>query len=287
MKSTNREALNRSILMAQGGEFAFVLYAAATQAGVISAEINANMTTIVVLSMVLTPLVVILTTKLLPKEQPSLEGVEMAHDLSGRGLVIGFGRFGQVASQLLLARDLNITIIDSDPERIRNARNFGFKIYYGDGARLDVLRAAGAEKVSFVAVCVDKKKTASKITELLKSEFPQAKVLVRSYDRIHSRELTLAGADFQIRETFESALVFGEAALRAVEVPEDEIQVISQDIRRRDRERLELEISTGNSDASRGLLHGNLPKPTPLVEPKRQSTLLNPENVGAGLGGEN
>lgn len=286
MGSTHREAINRSVLMAQGGEFAFVLYAAAAQSGVINAEVNANMTTVVVLSMVLTPLVVIAAKKILPEEKPSLEGMEEARDLTGCGLVIGFGRFGQVTSQLLLARDLSITIIDSDPERIRNAKNFGFQIYYGDGARLDVLRAAGAEKACFIAVCVDNKKTASKITQLVKSEFPQAKILVRSFDRIHARELTLAGADFQIRETFESAVLFGEQALRIAEVPEEEIQAISADIRRRDRERLELEISTGNSDASRGLLHSNLPKPAPLVEPKRQATLLNPESVAAPLGEE-
>lgn len=286
MGSNHREAINRSVLMAQGGEFAFVLYAAAAQAGVINAEVNANMTTVVVLSMVLTPLVVIAAKKLLPEEKPSLEGMEEARDLAGCGLVIGFGRFGQVTSQLLLARDLNITIIDSDPERIRNAKNFGFQIYYGDGARLDVLRAAGAEKACFIAVCVDNKKTASKITQLVKSEFPQAKILVRSFDRIHARELTLAGADFQIRETFESAVLFGEQALRITEVPEEEIQAISADIRRRDRERLELEISTGNSEASRGLLHSNLPKPAPLVEPKRQATLLNPESVAVPLGKE-
>ena len=279
MKSSHRESLDRAILMAQGGEFAFVLYAAAAQAGVINETVNANMTSIVVLSMVLTPLVVIIAKKLIPKPAPSLEGVEMAQDLSGCALMIGFGRFGQVVSQLLLARDIGVTIIDSDPERIRNAKNFGFQIYYGDGTRLDVLRASGADKACLIAVCVDDKKTATKILQLLKSEFPQAKVLVRAYDRIHARELALGGADFQIRETLESAVVFGEEALRVAEVPEDEIQVIVADIRRRDRERLQLEIDTESGEASRGLLLGNLPKPAPLLEPKREAKILNPEGV--------
>lgn len=279
MGSDHHESIDRAILMAQGGEFAFVLYAAAAQAGVISQEVNANMTAIVVLSMVLTPLVVILAKKYLPKAKPSLDGVEHARDMSGCALMIGFGRFGQVVSQLLLARDVSVTIIDSDPERIRNAKNFGFQIYYGDGSRLDVLRASGAATACLIAVCVDEPKVASKILELIKSEFPEAKVLVRSYDRIHARELTLAGADFQIRETFESAIRFGEQALRVAEITEEEIATVSEDIRRRDRERMELELSTGSSEAGRGLMHGNMPRPAPLVEPKRQSKILNTEGL--------
>ncbi|AGH94469.1 monovalent cation:proton antiporter-2 (CPA2) family protein [Pseudobdellovibrio exovorus] len=279
MGSSHSESLDRAILMAQGGEFAFVLYAAAAQAGVINQEVNANMTTIVVLSMVLTPIVVILMKRFMPKPTLSLEGVDLPQDLSGCTLVIGFGRFGQVASQLLLARDISVTIIDSDAERIRNARNFGFQIYYGDGTRLDVLRASGAEKAGLIAVCVDDPKVANKIVELVKHEFPEAKILVRAYDRIHARELALAGVDFHVRELFESALVFGQEALRVAEVPEDEILAVAEDIRRRDRERFEAEISNGNAESGRGFMHSNLPKPTPLVEPKREAVVLNPEDT--------
>ncbi|MES2801736.1 MAG: monovalent cation:proton antiporter-2 (CPA2) family protein [Bdellovibrionota bacterium] len=279
MGSTHHEALDRAAIMAQGGEFAVVLYAAATQAKVIPAEVNANMTAIVVLSMALTPLVVMVVKKILSLEKPSLEGVEEVRDLSSCGLVIGFGRFGQVVSQLLLARDMDITIIDSNPERIRNAGKFGFKIYFGDGSRLDVLRASGAEKVCFIAVCIDDKKLANKIALLVKTEFPQAKVLVRSYDRVHARELVLAGVDYQLRETFESAIIFGQEALRAAEVPEDDIISITEDIRRRDSERFAIETDTNSSttQSAKDLIHFNIPKPTPLVEPKRQTRILNTE----------
>lgn len=277
--SRHLEALDRALLMAQGGEFAFVLYAAAAQAGVINQEVNANMTAIVVLSMVLTPLVSIFAKKFLPKAESSLEGVQMPHNPEGCALMIGFGRFGQVVSQLLLARDMNVTIIDSDPERIRNARTFGFQIYYGDGSRLDVLRASGAASACLIAVCVDDKKVANRIVELIKSEFPQAKILVRAYDRVHARELRLAGVDYQIRETFESAIAFGMEALRVAEVPEDEVVALAEDIRRRDRERMELELSIGTLEASRRLMLGNLPKPAPLVEPKREAKILNPDSV--------
>lgn len=278
MGSAHREAVDRASLMAQGGEFAVVLYSAATQAQVIPGEINANMTAIVVLSMALTPLTSLLAKKFLCPEEPSLDGVEEVRDFSSCGLVIGFGRFGQVASQLLLARNLDITIIDSNPERIRNATKFGFKIYYGDGSRLDVLRASGAEKVCFIAVCIDNQKTANKILQLVKAEFPQAKILVRSYDRIHARELVLEGVDYQMRETFESAIVFGQEVLRTAEVPEDEIIEIAEDIRHRDAERFALETGGVSSDdeSVKGLYYG-IPKPTPLIAPKRQTKILNAE----------
>ena len=118
-------------------------------------------------------------------------------------LLIGFGRFGQVASQSLLARDVDVTIIDNDVEMIQSAARFGFKIYYGDGTRLDVLHASGAATARAIAVCVDKAEAADRIVELVSHEFPQAKLLVRSFDREHSLRLIHAGVDFQIRETFE------------------------------------------------------------------------------------
>lgn len=276
MGSQHRDALDRATLMAQGGEFAFVLYAAATEVRILSYEVNANMTAIVVLSMAITPLVAIVARKLIPKETQSLEGVEMPDNIEGCAILIGFGRFGQVVGQLLLARDVGVTIIDSDAERIRNARKFGFHIYYGDGTRLDVLHASGAAKACFIAVCVDDPGITSKIVELIKSEFPNAKIFARSYDRIHARELILKGVDYQMRETFESAIRFGEEALRAIDVPEDEVYAISEDIRRRDKERFAIELTNGSINEKPGLLIGNLPRPAPLVEPKRKSLVLNP-----------
>lgn len=277
MKSSNAEALDRMVLMAQGGEFAFVLYAAATTAGAIDATANANFTAIVVLSMAFTPLVNIFFRKVMPKDIQSTEGVEIANGLEGSVLIIGFGRFGQVMSQLLLARNVDVTIIDSDADMIRNASRFGFKIYFGDGARLDVLRASGAEKARAIAICVDKPETCNKIVELVKSEFPQAKILARAYDRVHTRELIKQGVDYQIREIFESAIRFGAAALKEIGAEEAEIQEIIQDIRSRDAERIAVEVATGDSEAGKGFLHNNIPKPTPLVPPQRESRVLSQE----------
>lgn len=284
LKSSNHEALDRATLMAQGGEFAFVLYAAAAAEGVIDATANANFTAIVVLSMVLTPLVVLVLQRVKPESQVDTRGVEIAENLSGNVLLIGFGRFGQVVSQLLLARDVNVTIIDADPDMIRSAANFGFKIYYGDGTRLDVLRTSGAGTADAIVIAVDNKEVTKKIVEIAKSEFSQAKLLVRAYDRVSARELIISGVDYQIRETFESAMLMGENTLLEIGVSEDDVTLVSADIRRRDRERMQLDVMAGETTAAaRKLMFGNMPQPTPapLVEPKRDAEILTPETADA------
>ncbi|HEY9256209.1 MAG TPA: monovalent cation:proton antiporter-2 (CPA2) family protein [Stenotrophomonas sp.] len=280
--SDHRQALDRGVLMAQGGEFAFVLFSAAAAGGVIEARVNASLTAIVVLSMALTPLFVLLQRRLTPVLAPSLEGVEAADGQTASVLVIGFGRFGQVASQSLLARDVDVTIIDNDIEMIRSAEEFGFKIYYGDGTRLDVLRASGAGTARAIAVCTDRKEATDRIVELVRDEFPQARLLVRSYDREHSLGLIHAGVDFQIRETFESAVQFGSAALVELGVSEDDAALIATEIRRRDAERFELEMAGGNLMDGARMMYGNqpgAPKPTPFTPPKRRSRTLNPDQV--------
>jgi len=221
-----------------------------------------------VISMALTPLGVLALRWLLPAQQQSMDGVDAAEDLHGSALIIGFGRFGQVASQSLLARGFDISMIDIDTEMIRAAAPFGFKVYYGDGCRLDVLHAAGAGEARAILVCVDKRDAADRIVALVKAEFPLAKLLVRSFDREHALKLVAAGVDLQIRETFESALKFGEMALRELGVPEDEAAETADDIRRRDAERFALE-TTGGLLAGRDLLHGNAPKPVPFTRPRR------------------
>ena len=271
----HREALYRAALLEQGGEFAFVLYAAAAAVGLFDANKTAILTAMVVISMALTPLGVFALRWLLPEEEQSMDGVDPAEDLHGSALVIGFGRFGQVASQSLLARGIDVSIIDIDTEMIRVAGDFGFKVYYGDGCRLDVLRAAGAGEARAILVCVDKRDAADRAVALAKAEFPQAKLLVRSYDRGHALKLVEAGVDVQIRETFESALKVGEIALRELGVPDDEAAETAEDIRRRDAERFALE-TTGGLLAGRDLLHGNAPKPVPFTTPKRPRAAVQP-----------
>ena len=282
-RSSHHEAIERAALFAQGGEFAFVLYGAAVAAGLFSPVVAAMLTAIVILSMALTPLTTLLLGRLLPKESVSVEdaeGVDFAKDLRGQVLIIGFGRFAQVVSQPLLARDVDVSIIENDVEMIQAAGNFGFKVYYGDGTRLDTLRASGAGKAEAVLVCVDKPEAADKIVQLVKSEFPGVKLLVRSFDRGHSLRLIQAGVDYQVRETFESALRFGQAVLEELGVPEDEVADVIADVRRRDEARLDLDL-TGGLKAGAALIRGNMPtpQPTPYIKPHREGRLVNEDEA--------
>ncbi len=283
-RARHHEALERAALFAQGGEFAFVLYGAAAGAGVIDAQASAALTAIVILSMALTPLTTLALKRFLPKEAglspEEAEGVDAAEGLGGQVLIIGFGRFAQVVSQPLLARDVDVSIIENDVEMIQAAGNFGFKVYYGDGTRLDTLRASGAGKAEAVLVCVDKPETADRIVQLVKSEFPGVKLLVRAFDRGHSLRLIQAGVDYQVRETFESAMKFGQAVLEELGLPQDEAAEVIADVRRRDEARLDLEV-TGGLGAGRAMMRGNMPtpKPTPYIKPHREGRLVNEDEA--------
>ncbi|MFO1137942.1 MAG: monovalent cation:proton antiporter-2 (CPA2) family protein [Paracoccus sp. (in: a-proteobacteria)] len=246
-KANKAEALERAVLMAQGGEFAFVLYAAAAGAGVITQQDRAVLTAIVIVSMVLTPLLIILHDRLVPKAQPSLDGVEAARDLHAQALIIGFGRMGQIVSQPLLARGHSLSVIEKDPQMIRDADEFGFKVWYGDGTRLDVLRAAGAGNASIIIVVPDDKEAVTRITELAKAEFPMVPVLARAFDREHALELVQHGVDYQMRETLQSAFAMGREALIRLGDDDEVADEVMADIRNRDAERFELECVGGLS----------------------------------------
>ncbi len=274
----NHEAVHRAAHFAQGGEFAFVLYAAALASGIMDARIAAIMTAIVVLSMALAPLVVLAQRRLLPPPEISREGVEDAAGLRGRVLFIGFGRFAQVVSQSLLARGVDISLIETDVEMIQVAARFGFKIYYGDGARLDVLRASGAQTAEAILICVDKPETTDRIVALVRSEFPHAKIFARSFDRGHSMRLVQAGVDYQIRELLESSLAFSAAVLRDLGFSDIEIAETIEDVRDRDAARFEAQL-TGGIEAGRALWRNNTttPTPEPFTRPRREARALNEE----------
>jgi len=274
----HREALYRGVMFVQGGEFAFVLYGSAADAGLFDPRTQLVTTATVIISMALTPLGVMLLPWILPPESKSMEGVEAPDGLSGTVLVVGFGRFGQVASQFLLARGIDVAIIDRDTEMIQSAAKFGFKIYYGDGSRLDVLRASGLERARALALCIDDRAATNHIVEVVRAEFPAIKILVRAYDRAHAIDLSAKNVDYFIRETFESAMVFGRQTLLELGLSEEEADATAGDLRRRDLERLALQ-TLGGLSAGKDLLHDNAapaaPRPEPLVAPRRAAQALN------------
>ena len=264
-KSSHADALERAVLMAQGGEFAFVLFSAAASQGVISGTVNANMTAIVVLSMALTPLFLIIHGRFSRKSGINLEGVESLNGdeaLRGNVLIIGFGRVGQIASQAPIAYGAQISIIDNNPDIIRQADKDGFKVYYGDGAREDILHAAGAENADCILICIDDAHATTRIVEIAKHVCPNTRLIVRAFDREHAFELVKAQADFLVRETFEAAMSMGNEAVKMLGADESQSAEICERVRRIDKERFALEVA-GDTFAGRALLLKNAPPKSP------------------------
>jgi CPA2 family monovalent cation:H+ antiporter-2 len=263
--SPRNDALRIAFLLPQGGEFGFVLFTTAVAVGLLSSETASLLIAIVTISMALTPLGAALSRRMMTVEHEELE-----EDYEGAGadvLMIGFSRFGQISAQILLAGGREVTVIDDSADRIRQAAAFGFRIYYGDGTRKDVLLASGIEKAKIVAVLTQKREVTDRIVDLIRSEFPNVRLYVRSYDRIHTISLRARGVDYELRETLESGLLFGRKTLEGLGMSTAEAMAIEDDIRKRDEERLLIQAADGLM-AGRHMLHNRPVKPEPLVKPK-------------------
>jgi monovalent cation:proton antiporter-2 (CPA2) family protein len=269
------QSVRVALLIAQAGEFGFVLYAAAVAAKVMQPDHASVLAALVVLSMAINPFLYRLVALLAPPDTKTT--VEENFDgVKGKVLVIGFGRFGQMVSQVLLAEGVDVTTIDNDAEMIQSAGRFGFKVYYGDGTRLDVLRAAGAGSVELVAICVDNQESALKIVDLFRTEFPNARIHARAYDRQATLALVQRGVDYELRETYESALRFGRETLVGLGLDPLRAQAVEDDVRARDAERLRLQMAEGMY-AGTDLLRRRTVHPEPLTPPERQGRPLNSE----------
>jgi glutathione-regulated potassium-efflux system protein KefB len=269
------EALRAGSVLTGAGEFAFVLVPLGASLAIFDASQVSMLTAIAATTMMLGPPVATLSDLLVRRwSRRPLEPDDFT-DAHGSVLVIGFGRFGQIVSQCLLAEDVDVTTIDKDPDMIRDAGRFGFKVYYGDGTRLDVLRAAGAANVRLIAVCIDDREAASRVVDLVHAEFPGVKLYVRSYDRRHTLQLIAKDVDFSVRETFESALVFGRKALETLGFDPDRAGAVIDFVRSRDQERLVLQ-QAGGVAAGVDLLRARMVQ-EPLSEPEHEGRPLNPE----------
>jgi glutathione-regulated potassium-efflux system protein KefB len=257
-RASHAEAVERTVLMAQGGEFAFVLYGTAVAVGLLSAEENAILVAVIIVSMAMTPLMILLHDRFAPKPAPATDGVEVPEELRGNALIIGFGRVGQIVSQPLLEEGFSISMIETDIEMIEAAKEFGFRVYYGDGTRLDILHAAGAGEAGVIVACVDDREATTRIVELAKAEFPLVPVLARAFDRQHALELAALGVDWQVRETFGSAMMLGEQTLATLGVAPEAAAEAMRRVRQRDERRFEREL-VGGIRAGRTLILGNLP----------------------------
>jgi CPA2 family monovalent cation:H+ antiporter-2 len=266
--SPHNDAVRIGVLLQQGGEFGFVLFSAATAAFLFPQSTASLLIATVTLTMAATPLAVAILPYLL-KDGPV---EELDEDFEGAGsdvMLIGFSRFGQIAAQVLLASGRDVTIIDYSADRIRQASNFGFRIYFGDGTRKDVLRAAGIERAKIVAVCTQKQEVTDRVVDMVLAEFPQARLYVRAYDRVHLLSLQARGIDYGERETFEGGLKFGAKTLEGLGVDETTVMDLIEDTRERDYARLALQAAEGITAGS-DMLHTRPVGPEPLVKPRRR-----------------
>jgi len=205
-----------SFSLAQGGEFAFVLFSFATQNRVIPESISDTLILVVAVSMALTPILMIFNEKLLQPRFSNLDEKPESDTIDEKNIVIiaGFGRFGQIVGRLLHANNIGTTVLDYKPSQIDMVRKFGYKVFYGDASRIDLLHSAGASEAKLFILAIDDKEKALEIAETVKKHFPNLEVLARSFDRRHTYELMNLGVRVIQRETFNSALELGTSALR-------------------------------------------------------------------------
>jgi monovalent cation:proton antiporter-2 (CPA2) family protein len=248
-RSSWTRSFRLGLLLSQAGEFGFVLFAQATAALLITPEAAALFGAVVTLSMAATPFLMRLTDWLERREErgaADLDGPELSPETSA--IVVGYGRFGQTVTQMLQAKRIGVTIIDKKPSQIELSGEFGTKVYYGDGLRLDLLRAAGAETAKVIAFCNDNEggELSRSAVKAVLEAFPQASVMVRAFDRRHLIELRGLDLVLAERELFESAVVMGKAALRASGIPAAEVERVDHEYRMRDCDRLERQRQTGD-----------------------------------------
>lgn len=201
-------------LLAQGSEFAFVLFAVARDAQVIPAPWNDMLPLVVALSMALTPLAIFAgsrVSRLMYPERP--RETDVIQPDGARVIIAGFGRVGQIAGRMLYASGIKATVLDNDPDLIDTVRRFGFKVFYGDATRLDLLRAAEADKAVLLINAIDDVDSNLRLTDLVRVHFPHLSVIGRARDVTHVFELRSRGVSMIERETFESALRIAEQAL--------------------------------------------------------------------------
>jgi CPA2 family monovalent cation:H+ antiporter-2/glutathione-regulated potassium-efflux system protein KefB len=245
-----RRALAFGLLLSQGGEFGFVLFTRAQQGLLITPGAASLFSAIVTLSMATTPFLMMATRGLREEAGPQEEREGPRAD-GAAALVVGYGRFGQTVAQMLFAADITVTLIDTDTELIDVAGEFGAKVYFGDGTRLDLLRQAGAAEADLILFCLDGNQPDADLLHAVRDAFPRAAIFVRAYDRRMLVALRDAPVDFAVRELLESAVQMARAALEQIGDSVEDIDRAESYYRENDRERLDIQMRGGDIRAAR------------------------------------
>lgn len=222
-------------LLAQGGEFAFVVFAAARTVNALPAEWDALLTGAVALSMASTPVLLLLHDRVTARHAREQREADAIDGEGTEVIVAGFGRYGQIVTRLLLAHDVRVTVLDHSPEQIDLLRRFGYQVFYGDATRLDLLEAAGARKAKLLVVAIDDVADSLALVDLARLEFPSLRIVARARNVRHWLELRDRGVTAVERETFESSLRTGRSALEALGMDPFEAREFADAFRRRNR----------------------------------------------------
>ncbi len=254
-------ALKTGAVLSQGGEFAFVIFTLGVSAALFTDGQASLMSAVVTISMALTPFAMMAAKAILDRgEQPQDdENLDGPRGGDGHVIVAGFGRMGQIVSQVLNNAGIDVVAIDRDPSHIRNAERFGFKVYFGDASRLDVLLTAGAGEAAAVILTMDDHDAVNHAVEALKARYPNLQVMAVAHDRIHEIQLRPLGPDFIVRETMESSLLIARETLSGMGLADALIEDYVQQFRERDRQRLLAQIDIG-PEAGKDILHQRFEK---------------------------
>lgn len=247
---TSSASIIMALLLSQGGEFGFVLFAAAQQALLIEPEASSLFGAVVTLSMASTPFLMILAGKLATRnagKDVQLDDPELA--AQANVVVVGHGRFGQNVAQIMQAAGRSVTIIDINPETIDLSEEFGRKVFYGDGTRIDLLHRAGAEKACAIFFCIDDRSLDAETLIPVRETFPNTKIFARAYDRQQLISLMPDTSIGVVREVFESSVRMSVDALKALGTSKDIITKIVTEFRLRDKTRLREQYQTGDMHA--------------------------------------
>ena len=245
-----------AFLLAQGGEFAFLLFSFATQNSVISPDLANLLILVVVMTMIATPLLIIAYQRLI---QPRFSGCESPREDdeidtdASPVIVAGYGRFGQIVARLLNADGIETTLLDHDSGQVELTGRFGYKVFYGDASRVQLLQAAGVEEAKLLVIAIDNREKAVQMVVSAKQFFPHLKILARAHGRSHAYELMEAGADVVTRETFGSALMMGEKALRLMGYSEAKAYRVMRTFKEHDEEGLQKLYEVWGDDHAYGL----------------------------------
>jgi CPA2 family monovalent cation:H+ antiporter-2 len=250
------QAIGSGLLLSQGGEFGFVLFAQAQGALLIAPQAASLFSAIVTFSMATTPFLMLFARKL-EFAKPKVKGDFSVPEDAPRGtaIIVGYGRFGQTVAQMLMGHGFGVVLIDKKPSQIEVSSRFDMKVYYGDGTRIDLLRRSGGEEARLIAFCIDDPSLDARVLEPIAEAFPQAALLVRAFDRrqlLALRDMDLAGV---VREVFESAICMGVQAMEALGVPASEVEEVERQYRRNDEQRMELQIEHGTLMAAKELMY--------------------------------